>query len=117
MDATALGRRPVAARVRRLRNEPAGGRAFVAQGFETRAGGTAQASRPIRKRRFREGGQMTHLEIWLQTPLAAAIGWALFHSLWQGATVAVVLAVTLAMTRSARARYTAACLAMCAILV
>jgi GWxTD domain-containing protein len=60
---------------------------------------------------------MTHLEIWLQTPLAAAIGWALFHSLWQGATIAVVLAVTLAMTRSARARYTAACLAMCAILV
>jgi bla regulator protein blaR1 len=60
---------------------------------------------------------MTHLEIWLQTPLAAAIGWTLFHSLWQGAIIAIVLAVTLATTRSARARYIAACLAMCAIIV
>jgi GWxTD domain-containing protein len=60
---------------------------------------------------------MTHLETWLQTPLAAAIGWALVHSLWEGAIIAAALVVTLAMTRSARARYTAACLAMCAILV
>ncbi len=60
---------------------------------------------------------MTHLEIWLQTPLAAAIGWTLFHSLWQGAIIAIVLAVTLATTRSAHARYLAACLAMCAIIV
>ena len=60
---------------------------------------------------------MTWLETWLQTPLAGAIGWTLFHSLWQGAIVAVVLAGILAITRSARARYTAACLAMCAILL
>src|SRR5580658_2751624 len=60
---------------------------------------------------------MTHLEIWLQTPLARAVGWALFHSLWEGAIIAVVLAVTLLMVRSARARYTAACLGMCAIIV
>ena len=60
---------------------------------------------------------MTHLEIWLQTPLAAAIGWTLFHSLWEGVIIAVALAVTLALTRSARARYIAACLAMCAIIV
>ena len=60
---------------------------------------------------------MMHLESWLQTPLASALGWALFHSLWEGAIVAVVLAITLAMTRSARARYIAACLAMCAILL
>jgi len=60
---------------------------------------------------------MMHLESWLQTPLASALGWALFHSLWEGAIVAVVLAITLAMTRSARARYAAACLAMCAILL
>jgi GWxTD domain-containing protein len=58
-----------------------------------------------------------HLETWLQTPLANAIGWALFHSLWEGAIVAIVLAATLAITRSARARYIAACLAMCAILL
>ena len=60
---------------------------------------------------------MPHLEIWLQTPLAGALGWALFHSLWEGAIIAVALAATLAMTRSARARYLAACLAMCAILL
>ncbi len=59
---------------------------------------------------------MIWLEAWLQTPLAGAIGWTLFHSLWQGAIVAVVLAGLLAMTRSARARYVAACLAMCVIL-
>jgi GWxTD domain-containing protein len=60
---------------------------------------------------------MTHLEVWLQTPLALAAGWTLFHSLWEGAMIAVVLAATLAITRSARARYTAACLAMCAIVI
>jgi hypothetical protein len=60
---------------------------------------------------------MIWLEAWLQTPLAGAIGWTLFHSLWQGAIIAVVLAGVLFMTRSARARYTAACLAMCVILV
>ena len=60
---------------------------------------------------------MTHLEIWLQTPLPTAVGWALFHSLWEGAIIAIVLAALLAMTRSARARYIAACLAMCALLV
>ncbi len=60
---------------------------------------------------------MIWLEAWLQTPLAGAIGWTLFHSLWQGAIIAVVLAGVLTATRSARARYTAACLAMCVILV
>jgi GWxTD domain-containing protein len=59
---------------------------------------------------------MTHLEAWLQTPLAAAIGWTLFHSLWEGAIIGVLLAAILAMTRSAHARYMAACFAMCAIL-
>ncbi len=43
---------------------------------------------------------MIWLEAWLQTPLAGAIGWTLFHSLWQGAIVAVVLAGVLAATRS-----------------
>ena len=55
---------------------------------------------------------MTALETWLQTPLAMAAGWALFHSLWEGAIIAVVLAAALAFTRSVRARYTAACLAI-----
>jgi len=60
---------------------------------------------------------MIVLETWLESPLATAAGWALFHSLWEGAIIAVLLAATLAITRSARARYIAACLAMCAILV
>jgi GWxTD domain-containing protein len=59
---------------------------------------------------------MTHLEAWLETPLAAALGWTLFHSLWEGAIIGVLLAAILAMTCSTRTRYTAACLAMCAIL-
>ena len=60
---------------------------------------------------------MTYLGTWLQTPLAAALGWTLFHSLWEDGIIAVALAATLAITRSARARYLAACLAMCAILL
>jgi GWxTD domain-containing protein len=60
---------------------------------------------------------MTYLNHWLETPLASAIGWTLFHSLWEGAIIGVALAILLAMTRSARARYSAACLAMCAILI
>jgi GWxTD domain-containing protein len=58
---------------------------------------------------------MTHLKAWLETPLAAAIGWVLFHSLWEGAMIAILLAATLALTRAARGRYIAACLAMCSM--
>ncbi len=60
---------------------------------------------------------MTLLVRWVETPLAQAAGWALIHSLWEGAAVAAVLAVALSVIRSARARYTASCLALCAILV
>ncbi len=60
---------------------------------------------------------MIHLKAWLETPLAAAIGWTLFHSLWEGAVIAVLLASTLAFTRSARGRYIVACLAMCSMVV
>jgi hypothetical protein len=35
------------------------------------------------------GIEMTTLETWLQTPLAEAVGWALFHSRWQGAAVGI----------------------------
>jgi GWxTD domain-containing protein len=58
---------------------------------------------------------MTAFDTWLQTPLATSVGWTLFHSLWQGAIIAVLLAAALRMTRSPRGRYTAACLAMCAM--
>ena len=59
---------------------------------------------------------MTPIETWVQTPLAQAIGWTLVHSLWEGALVALVLAVALWAMRSSRARYAAACLAMLAML-
>lgn len=57
------------------------------------------------------------LESWLQTPLASAAGWTLFHSLWQGVLIAIVLAAALALTRSARLRYFAAGLALGAMLL
>jgi bla regulator protein blaR1 len=46
------------------------------------------------------------------TSLAKAIGWTLFHSLWEGAIVAIALIAALSVLRSSRARYAAACLAM-----
>jgi GWxTD domain-containing protein len=60
---------------------------------------------------------MTLLESSVRTPLAQAIGWTLFHSLWEGAIVAAFLAAYLTVVRPARARYTAACLALGALLV
>jgi GWxTD domain-containing protein len=45
-----------------------------------------------------------------------ALGWTILHSLWQGAIVAFVLAVVLAVIRSSRVRYAAACLAMLSLL-
>jgi GWxTD domain-containing protein len=59
---------------------------------------------------------VTLIETWVQTPLAQAIGWTLFHSLWEGALVALALAVAFCAIRSSRARYAAACLAMLVML-
>jgi GWxTD domain-containing protein len=58
---------------------------------------------------------MTGVEYWAATPLAAAIGRTLLHSLWEGAAVALVLAMALAASRRPLARYTAACAAMIAL--
>jgi GWxTD domain-containing protein len=55
---------------------------------------------------------MNLLEVFVQTPAAAALGWTLAHSLWEGALVALALAVALSFLRTSRARYAAACLAM-----
>jgi GWxTD domain-containing protein len=60
---------------------------------------------------------MKLLESWAQNPLANAAGWALFHSLWQGALFAMLLALVLVAVRSARARYVATVGALAAILV
>jgi GWxTD domain-containing protein len=59
---------------------------------------------------------MTPVENLVHTPLAKAIGWTIFHSLWEGAAVAVLLVVALALVRSSRIRYACACLAMLGIL-
>jgi GWxTD domain-containing protein len=60
---------------------------------------------------------MKILQIIIGSPIAQATGWALLHSLWEGAIVSAVLAVVVWITRSARVRYIAACLAMFAILL
>ena len=54
---------------------------------------------------------------WVTTPLAHAIGWALFHFIWQGAAIALLLAGVLYLWRpsSARVRYAAACVALFAM--
>ncbi|HWB86512.1 MAG TPA: M56 family metallopeptidase [Bryobacteraceae bacterium] len=59
---------------------------------------------------------MNFLEAWLRTPLAAAAGWTLLHSLWEGAVVAAALAAVLLALRSPRARYAAACLSLLVLL-
>ncbi|MFN7998693.1 MAG: GWxTD domain-containing protein [Bryobacteraceae bacterium] len=59
---------------------------------------------------------MTFLEGMVRTPAAGALGWALVHSLWEGALIAAVLGGLLTATRSSRIRYAAACLAMLALL-
>lgn len=53
----------------------------------------------------------------VQTPLAKALGWTLFHSFWEGAVAAVILAVALCAVRTSRGRYAVACLAMLVVVV
>ena len=52
----------------------------------------------------------------VHSSLGAAIGWTLFHSLWEGALVAMLLAIALRVLRSSRTRYAMACLSMLAVL-
>lgn len=60
---------------------------------------------------------MRQLESFIGTPLASAIGWALLHSLWEGAIVAGVLAAVMVAIRSSRVRYFAAGVAMLVMVV
>jgi GWxTD domain-containing protein len=46
-----------------------------------------------------------------------AIGWTLVHSLWEGAAVALLLALALFVLRSSRSRYAAACIALLTIVL
>jgi len=60
---------------------------------------------------------MNALALWVHTPVAQAVGWALIHFLWEGAALAAVLAAALFVLRppSARVRYAAACLTLFAM--
>src|SRR5271165_3682029 len=58
---------------------------------------------------------MTILTALVETPLIKALGATLFHSVWEGFSAALFLAVALQMTRSSRLRYAFACMAMLAI--
>jgi bla regulator protein blaR1 len=59
---------------------------------------------------------MSLLEIWVHNSAAAALGWTLAHSLWEGALVALALAAVLGVLHGSRARYAAASVAMLALL-
>jgi len=59
---------------------------------------------------------MSVLEMWAQSAPAKALGATLLHSLWEGAAVALALAMALSVVRCSRVRYAAACLAMLVVL-
>src|SRR5690348_3118425 len=60
---------------------------------------------------------MNVLVHWIETPAARALGWTLFHFLWEGIAIAMALASVMLLLRPARLRYLAACLALAAMLV
>ena len=59
---------------------------------------------------------MNSLAQLVDTPLARTLGWTLFHSLWEGAMAALIVLGAIWITRSPRARYACACLAMLGLL-
>jgi GWxTD domain-containing protein len=58
---------------------------------------------------------MKPIQFFIESPFASDIGWTILHSLWEGAIISGVLAVTLTMLRTSRARYIAASIAMLAM--
>ncbi|MBZ5724053.1 MAG: GWxTD domain-containing protein [Acidobacteriia bacterium] len=60
---------------------------------------------------------MNILETLVRTPLARALGWTLFHFLWEGALAALLLAAILGLCRprAARLRYGVACATLTAM--
>ena len=59
---------------------------------------------------------MRFLESFVETPIAGALGWALLHSLWQGAILSLAFAAVLLAVRSPRTRYAVACAGMLVML-
>jgi len=60
---------------------------------------------------------MIYLDALVRTEWAKAVGWTLVHSLWEGAAIALALAIVLGIARTSRVRYAAACFAMLGILI
>src|SRR5256885_17272156 len=60
---------------------------------------------------------MNHLEAWIHTPIAKALGWSLIHFLWEGTAIALLLAIVLVLCRrsEARLRYALCCTALFAM--
>lgn len=56
------------------------------------------------------------IEMLVRSPFSEALGWALFHSVWQGALAAVLVAGVLTLVRSSNVRYWAGCLSLAAML-
>jgi TctA family transporter len=59
---------------------------------------------------------MKLLDIAVNTAISEALGWTLFHSLWQAAIIALDLLAILASVRLPRVRYVTGCIAMMAML-
>src|ERR1700733_7183825 len=95
MDPAPDCRRPSGAGFRRVGQEPGGGRAVGSQDLEGGVGGDPQASG-----RIRQGGPVMGL---LNGPIADALSRTLFHFLWEGALIALVLAVAIRVLRSSPA--------------
>src|SRR5205085_1361814 len=74
---------------------------------------TRRASPPAR--RIPKEIPMTAIQSLVGTPLAGALGWALFHSIWQGVVAAMLLAAVVSGTRAARVRYAASWTALLAV--
>ena len=60
---------------------------------------------------------MKLLQMLISNPAVAAIGWALLHSLWEGAIISALLGATLLILHNARSRYLAGCAALVALLL
>jgi len=60
---------------------------------------------------------MSHLAVWIHTPIAQALGWTLAHFIWEGALLAAILMALLRLFRAApaRRRYALACLILAAM--
>ncbi|HKA01677.1 MAG TPA: M56 family metallopeptidase [Candidatus Solibacter sp.] len=60
---------------------------------------------------------MSPITQWFSEPWAERLGWALVYFIWQGAAIALLLAVARIWIRSPRARHAAACLALAAMVL